>query len=67
MKVDFEKCRGSYPNLSAGFASDDRTRGKQWSACFLDISAGKFLNPVMLRRWWLTMVGQFQSRISVHR
>ena len=26
MKFDFQKWRGEYPNLSAGFASDDRIR-----------------------------------------
>ena len=32
-----------FPNLSAGFASDDRTKGKQLSAYYFHSSFGKFL------------------------
>ena len=43
MKVDFQKCRGSYPNLSAGFASEDRRREKQLTACSFDASHVKHI------------------------
>ena len=50
MKVDFQKWRGEYPNLSAGFASEDRRRGKLLTACSLDTSYGENIGAVMLGR-----------------